>query len=85
MIDDISKNLQGKKLIIGTDRSIKNLKNGKLKKVFVASNTKSDILADIEHYSKTLGTEFVKLDVKNDELGTLCKKPFSISVIGLLR
>ena len=85
MIDDISKNLQGKKLIIGTDRTVKNLKNGKLKKVFVASNTKSEIMSDIEHYSKVLGTEFVKLDIKNDELGTVCKKPFSVSVIGLLK
>lgn len=85
MIDDISKNLQGKKLIMGTDRAIKSLKGGKLKKVFVASNTKSEIMSDIEHYSKVLGTEFVKLDIKNDELGTVCKKPFSVSVIGLLK
>jgi large subunit ribosomal protein L30e len=85
MIDEISKNLQSKKLVIGTDRTIKSLKLGKLKKVFASANVPADLMADLEHYTNIAKTELVKLDVPSDDLGTLCKKPFSISVLGLLK
>ena len=83
-LDEIKKNLKTKKLVIGTDRSIKNLKLKKLSRVFVSSNTPEELVGDIEHYAKLSGTEVVKLDVPNDELGVQCKKPYSISIIGLL-
>ena len=40
---------------------------------------------DIVEYAKLSDVEVVDTAVPNDVLGTLCKKPFPISVIGLRR
>lgn len=82
---EIKKLLGSDKLIIGKDRVMKHLKKGELVKVFVASNINADTLSDLEHYVSINGTELVRLDQTNDDLGTFCKKPFSIAVMGLLK
>ncbi len=82
--DEIKKNLKTDKLVIGTDKTVKLLKLNKLAKIFIARNTAELIEADLNYYSKINDIEVLKLNIDNDELGVLCKKPFSISVIGLL-
>ena len=84
-LGDIKKNLKTDKLVIGTERTLKSLQLGKLSKVFTSSKTTKDIVDDFEHYCNLTKTELVRLDVPNDELGTICKKPFPISVMGLLK
>ncbi len=84
-IDNIKKAIAGKKAIIGTDRVIKGLKRGELVKVYLSVNCPSDVKESIEYYAKLSGAKIVKLKVPNDELGTLCKKPFSISVLGIVK
>lgn len=68
--------------IIGTDRTLKNLKTGKLKKVLIANNCKEEIKKDLEYYAKLANVELINLDIPNDEVGLACKKQFSISVLG---
>lgn len=84
-VDEIKKNLETGKLIIGTQLTMKNLKLGNLQKVFVTKNCPADVKNDIMHFSAISGFEVVEVDNTNEELGVVCKKPFSISVIGLLR
>lgn len=83
--DEIRKSLGAKNLIIGTDRTMSKLKLGKLQKVFITLNSPGDIKDSIKYYAKMTKTEVTELDYSNDELGTLCKKSFSISVAGLLK
>ncbi len=85
VITDIRKSLENKRLVLGTDRTLKNLKLGKLETIYITLNCPDDIKADLEHYSKIAKIKIVQLDIPNDELGTMCKKPFSISMAGLLR
>jgi len=82
---EIKKLLKTKKLVIGTEITIKRLKAGKLAQVFVSSNCPDKIKKDIEYYSKLGGTNIIKLKIPNDELGIVCKKPFSISVLGVIK
>ena len=82
---DIKKNLKTGKLVIGTERTLKSLELGKLSKVFASSKTPKNIIDDFEHYCNLSKTELVMLNVPNDELGIICKKPFSISIMGLLK
>jgi large subunit ribosomal protein L30e len=85
MIDDIKKLLKTDKLLIGKDRVIKNLKLGNLEKIFLASNCSDELKQDVENYSKLANVKVVQLDIPNEELGAVCKKPFSISIIGFLK
>ncbi len=82
---EIKKLLESDKLIIGKDRVLKYLKKGGLEKVFLASNVDESSLKDIEYYAGLSGVVVERLSLANDELGTFCKKPFSISVMGLLK
>ncbi len=77
----IKKLIKAKKLIIGTERTIKTLRSGNSDKVFLASNCTPQVESDIKYYSKLADASVVKLSYPNDELGIICKKPFSISVI----
>ncbi len=81
MIDDLKKALNDESLIFGTSETLKALKKGKVKEVFVASNCPAGILADIEHYAKLSGAEVKKLDMHDKEVGLVCKKRHSISVL----
>ncbi|MBW2966805.1 50S ribosomal protein L30e [Candidatus Woesearchaeota archaeon] len=80
-IDDIKKMVKEGKVIIGTSRTIKALKLGKAEKVFLTSNCPDDVKEDIEYYGKLSKVKVVKLRQPSNELGVICKKPFSISVL----
>ena len=80
---EIRKLLGSDKLIIGTDRCMKLLREGQLKKVMLASNCDQTVADDVKRYSTKTGAEVVELDVPNEELGVFCKKPFNISVLGI--
>ena len=74
---------EGKGLIFGTHRTLKKLKMGEIKKVYVSSNCPKNVLDDVEHYSKIHKIPLEKLKESNEELGVVCKKPFHISVLSI--
>jgi len=80
---EIKKMLKSKKLVIGTEKTLKNLKKGKAAKVFVTSNCPKSIKDDLKDYADLSKAEIVELDIPNDELGVICKKQFSISVLSV--
>jgi len=73
------------KLILGTERTLKLLKLGKLKQVLLSSNCAEQTKEDIIKYSKQTDTEVKELQYPGEELGVVCKKMYSISVIGVLK
>ena len=85
MLNEVKKVIKEEKYVIGIEEVLKNLKSGKLTKVFLTSNCPDEFRKDIDHYSKIAGVEIIQLKQPNDELGILCKKPFSVSVLGVLK
>jgi len=84
-IDDIKKLLKSKNLIVGTGRTIRYLKTGKLSKVYLSSNCPAEIKEDVAYYGGLSGTTVIELEQTNEEIGVLCKKPFLISVLSVLK
>ena len=84
VVTELRKLLTDKKIIIGKERTLKQLKVGKLKKVFVSSNCPDNLKEDLKYYCSFGNVELMELNYPNDELGTICKNPFSISVIGVM-
>ncbi len=87
-MEDISKEirqlLKTERLIFGTEATLKALRMATIGKVFLSSNVPQLVREDILHYTKLQqGITIVEAVQANDELGVLCKKPFSISVIGV--
>jgi len=83
VVTDIKKLLETKKLIFGTSKAMKLVKAGKLSKVFISSNCPQSVRESLARYAKIAGASVIELDHTNSQLGTLCKKPFAISVLGV--
>jgi len=79
----IKKSVEGKKATIGFSETTDALKHNELIEIFLASNCPADFEKDLNHLAGIAGVKITKLEQANDELGVLCKKPFSISVIGI--
>ena len=82
---EIKKIIKLGNVILGTEKAVKNLRLGKVEKIMVSANCPSRIEKDINYYAGLTGTEFHKLEFPNDELGVICKKPFSISVLAVVK
>ena len=82
---EIKKMFKAGNVIVGTERTIKSLKLGKVQKVLVSSNCPAKVEKDVDYYAGISNAELQKIDYANDELGVICKKPFSISVLAFLK
>ena len=80
---DIKKAVETKKVLIGTESTLKALKAGALGSVVIASNCPENIKSDIEHYGKLSEIAIKQFEGNSADLGALCVKPFKIAVIGL--
>ena len=84
-IAELRKQVQGSKFVIGMREVRKLLKQDKLSRVFVASNLPKASMQGIRQSCEVVNCELVELAIPNDELGVMCKKPFSIAAAGVLR
>ena len=73
--------LKKEKMNFGAGSTIKSLKNGKVKTVFISSNCPENIKKDVEHYCKISKAKLIKLKQPNDEIALICKKNFPVSVV----
>lgn len=82
MIDEL-RELDAEKRILGTNQTLRLLREDALEEVFLASNAPAEVKEDVERYAELNGTDVVQLDVANDELGVAMRKPFNIAVVGV--
>ena len=82
---EIKKMVKSGGVLLGTQRTIKGLRLGKIEKVLVSSNCPARVEKNISYYAGLSGAEMHKIDYPNDELGIICKKPFSISVLAVVK
>ena len=71
------------KLLLGMKSNIKAIRKSTVSKVFLANNCPEVIAEDIEHYCSIANIVVERLTIDCDELGTICKKPFFVSVVGV--
>lgn len=76
-LSELKKALKEKNLVFGCKRTLKNLRLGKCKKVFLASNCPEKIKEDIKSYD----AEIVELKEPSAEIALICKRPHGISVL----
>lgn len=75
--------LQKADLVIGTEETLKLLRKGAAKQVFIAANCSAQVRKDLEQYCKISDVELVELPQSSEEIGVICKKPFAISVAAI--
>ncbi len=80
-LTDLRNALKTEKIVIGKDRTLKALRNKKVKKIFLAKNCQDTLREDVKHYAKISKVDVEELNLSNEELGAVCKKPFSVSIL----
>lgn len=80
-MNELKKALKEKGLVFGTNRTIRNLKSGKAKAVFLAKNCPKNVREDVKYYSELCKAKVYELEEPNDELALICKKNFPVSVL----
>ena len=71
------------KAIIGTEETIKEIKRGNISKVLISSNCSEEVKEELNRLKEIEKFELEELKETNQELGTICKKPFKISILSL--
>ena len=72
------------KVVLGSRRTLKLVKLGKVKAVIVASNLPRDLREDLEYYAKLSEVPVIVFPGTNTELGVACGKPFSVAMMGVV-
>ncbi|HIH61802.1 MAG TPA: 50S ribosomal protein L30e [Methanobacteriales archaeon] len=68
-------------VILGSKKSIQNLKLGKGKIVIIAENAPEDIKDDVEYYAKLSNIPVYVYKGSSVELGSVCGKPFTVTTL----
>ncbi|BAW31776.1 MAG TPA: 50S ribosomal protein L30e [Methanothermobacter sp.] len=68
-------------VILGSRKSIQNLKLGKGKLVIIAENAPEDVKEDVEYYSKLSNIPVYVYNGSSVELGSVCGKPFTVTTL----
>ena len=84
-IETLKKALKEKKLVLGLAETQKYANVKKLKEIVIAANTPNTTETKLNKIAELSKIKLNKTDVKNDELGAICKKPYSVSVVGILK
>ncbi len=69
---------------IGIRSVVKSVKKNEAKLVIAASKNKAENLGEIEHLAKVAGIRFIRYESNPVELGTVCGKPFSVSMLSIV-
>jgi large subunit ribosomal protein L30e len=71
------------KAVLGYSSTLKALRKGNLKAIFVASNTPSIVKAEINYYSLLANTNVYHYVGNNIDLGSACGRYHRVAVLGI--
>lgn len=80
-MDELKQALKEKGLVFGTKATLRNLRAGKTKQVLISSNCQKIVRDEIRHYASVSGATVTDLEIPDNEIGMICKKRFSVSVL----
>ena len=84
-IEELKKATENRKIVLGSNETVRKLKQGLIEKIFIASNTSKEIEEDIRYNASIAKAEVEKLNIPNDELGMVFKRTHTIQTIGLIK
>ncbi|HLC55387.1 MAG TPA: ribosomal L7Ae/L30e/S12e/Gadd45 family protein [Candidatus Nanoarchaeia archaeon] len=79
-IQALRKALKEEKIVYGSDATLRNVRKGKTKAIFLAKNCPPDAKEALQRYMKIYPITIYELDEPSTELALLCKKKFNVAV-----
>lgn len=80
-VEQLKKSLKEDKVVYGFRSALLGLKNGKITKIFLASNCPREFKEKLKNYN----TEIIELNEPNKELSLVCKKKFSVNIVSVVK
>ena len=77
--------IEGNKIVLGRDVTFKKLESGTITGVVFASNCPQDWKNEAQELGKKSKIEFYDYNGNGLDLGALCKKPFAVTVAGIVK
>ncbi len=75
--------LHAGKVVIGKGAVTRQLKQGSLESVFLATNCPAETVKSLEYYAGVSKVSADRIGRDSARLGLLCGKPFNVTVIGI--
>ncbi len=72
------------KVALGVNKVLDTIKENNAKLIIMASKNRKDILDDVQHLSKVSNIKTIMFDGNSMELGAVCGKPYSVSVLSVI-
>lgn len=72
------------KVILGERETLKAVRNGDVKRVIMASNCPPAFKEELAHCAKVSGVQVYEYHGSSLELGSVCGKPFVVSMLGVV-
>lgn len=82
--DRISAVIRTGKVVIGSNKVITALLGSNVKLIILSKNCPRDLKERIIYYSKLSKTPYYIIESNSLEFGSICRKPFSVSALGVL-
>jgi len=82
---NIEKEKKSGKIIFGSDKAIKQLKKGKVSKIFLSKDCPIEKKEALKELSKKYKADVIELDKTKEEIREIIKKPFSSIIISFLK
>ncbi len=79
-MQELRKAMKEQKIVYGSNATLRNIRRGKTKAVFLAKNCPPDVKNTLERYGKISKLTIYELDEPSNELALLCKKKFNVAV-----
>lgn len=80
-IELLKKNLKEEKLIYGFRTTVLGLKNGSIKRIFLANNCPKEFKDKL----KMFDVEIIELSEPNKEISLICKKKFPVNIVSAVK
>ncbi len=81
--EQIRKLIEDKKVTIGATATTAALRASGLKTIVIASNAAAQTRETLTRAATLCGVSIDNIAITNDDLGTMCKKPFAIQTLGI--
>jgi large subunit ribosomal protein L30e len=84
-VEEIREAMKEGRAVIGTKRTLRELKLGRLSKVVISRNCPIESRKELDRLLKLCDASLEIFPGSNFELGTACKKPFPIAMLGVIK
>lgn len=85
LIDNLVKELKEGKAIYGSKMAIKQAAKGAVEKIYFTNDASLEIEEKLNELKEKEKIPVIKLDITKETLKDICKKPFNISVVSIMK